>query len=345
MESRIAEQQIELRAPAVSEAHAEQSRGLLENIRNTRLGNMLALGGAAVALVAGGEAVNADKAEATAITVPAEITTDTVTIKSGRSTVRANSFSAVNLMTNHRTVSKALIKDAKDEGDCRWINGKKEDIWVEGLGPGGVGFGKDTRKSLFCEVDKDVNGDGKVNENDLARAICGNEAMLVPPKKEIENALWTDSRSKGKIKVIARSSAVAKASCEVNGVSAYAEGRGFAAAKGFAKIKSAIKTKGTSVSKLMQKVSLRAKGWAKSKASAQASVVCAEMGGEIVPTVPAQHKDGTQTPQPPAEAPGPNPAPSPNEPYPGGYQCYDEVTGAPVPPRSDDTCPVGSVGA
>ena len=59
---------------------------------------------------------------------------------------------------------------------------------------------------------------------------------------------------------------------------------------------------------------------------------------------PPPAKDGTQAPQPPAEAPGPNPTPDPADPYPGGYQCYNETTGAPVEPRADGTCPPGSYG-
>lgn len=53
-------------------------------------------------------------------------------------------------------------------------------------------------------------------------------------------------------------------------------------------------------------------------------------------------KDGNTTPPPPTEAPGPNP---PDEGPVGSNQCYDEITGAPVPPRSDGTCPAGSYGA
>lgn len=59
-------------------------------------------------------------------------------------------------------------------------------------------------------------------------------------------------------------------------------------------------------------------------------------------------KDGSTTPPTPPQAPGPNPEPSPNEPYPGGYACYDETTGAPVEPiyvNDVPMCPAGSYGS
>ncbi len=55
-------------------------------------------------------------------------------------------------------------------------------------------------------------------------------------------------------------------------------------------------------------------------------------------------KDGTTTPPPPPEAPGTNPPPSGGPGDPGSNKCYDEITGQPVNPRTDGTCPVGSYG-
>lgn len=58
-------------------------------------------------------------------------------------------------------------------------------------------------------------------------------------------------------------------------------------------------------------------------------------------------KDGAPALPTPAEAPAPNPQPSPEEPFPGGYACYDETTGAPVVPiivNGVTLCPSGSWG-
>jgi hypothetical protein len=55
-------------------------------------------------------------------------------------------------------------------------------------------------------------------------------------------------------------------------------------------------------------------------------------------------KDGSTTPPPPPSAPGPNPPPSGGTGDPGSNQCYDEITGQPVPAR-DGLCPPGSYGA
>jgi hypothetical protein len=49
-------------------------------------------------------------------------------------------------------------------------------------------------------------------------------------------------------------------------------------------------------------------------------------------TYPNCTKDGTTTPPPPTTAPGPNPPPSGGTGDPGSNQCYDPVTGTPVPP-------------
>lgn len=331
---------------AVSEAPAAviENTSILDKLRGTRLGNALAIGGAALA-IAGGEAINADKAEASAAS-PAEITnvTTTQTVLVGKSKSSAKALAKAYIMGNHRTVAKAQVKEDMAEGRCDYFTGKearKAGLQTQGYNGSGVGYAPENRNSHFCDSD----GDGDYDY----RAECGNKAIQRKPKPQ-EHVIWVNNFNKAKLVVKSKSVAEAETSCELRTdsgvITAHAYGRGVGKGRAAIKIKNAYGAKGKGIEKVIAKSATKANAMAYSKAKAQAEVSCVEQGGvPVPPTPPEQHKDGTQTPQPPVIAPGPNPAPSPEEPYPGGYQCYSETTGAPVTPRDDGTCPAGSVGA
>ena len=269
------------------EAVAEQG-GFL---RGTRLGNILALTGATLAMV-GGEALNAEAAEATVGGNSNSVITDTqtgITVRSAHGWQKDGDFSKVIVMGNYRSVSRAEVEEARQEGECFWVNGKKEEVYVEGVTADGVGMGRDTRKSEFCEVDEDVNGDGKVNDEDIVRAKCGNFAVIgEKPEGALESVIWVEG--KGKIRVDVESEAKAWANCTTSDglASAGAEGSAKASASGFLKMKGSIKSivrkAQGKINQLVEK-SLSGKGMAKSKAHAVADAQCTE-GTAPVPTKP-----------------------------------------------------------
>lgn len=218
-------------------------------------------------------------------------------------------------------------------------------------------FYKDTvkaGKNKFCKTKN-----GKEYKVD-----CENDSYGPKPPTRIQRKLVEGkvialrSWAKGNVKVEANSEAKVEARCETSpGNYALATGKAHGNAEARLNWRTVVSAKGRNIS---TKVHGDAAAKAVSESYASAVVVCSEMGGTIVdkpacpPEAPGEYpncvpptpgKDGTKTPQPPASAPGPNPAPSPEEPYPGGYQCYDEVTGAPKPANPDTTCPVGTVGA
>lgn len=216
-----------------------------------------------------------------------------VTVHGSHAWQKDGDHSHVTVMGNHRVVSKTEVQQAKEDGQCFWVNGKKVKMYTEGHNVNGTAFGRDYRKNLVCHVNEDVNGDGKVDDNDLVRAECGNVVILrETPQGAIEQVIWV--AGKGKLRVHADSEATAKADCSTTDghASAEAYGHGEASANGFVKLTG--KTK-VDVKKAQGKVdqlinqSMAGQGGAKSKAFAEADAQCTEGPG-----------------------PGPGPGPSPN---------------------------------
>jgi hypothetical protein len=121
-------------------------------------------------------------------------------------------------------------------------------------------------------------------------------------------------------------------------------------AKGKAKLNNVVKVKAFSKSvasgivKTWARTKIKMK---KAKAAASARVDCLLKPGVTPPPPPPNPcppgsiydpatgtcaKDGSTTPLPPTDAPGPNPTPVPGPGGGGPSECYDPVTGLPVPP-------------
>lgn len=345
---------------AVTESYTPNMLGRLAEGARARYNklNKFVKGGAAVVLgslaVGSMEAsINTESAYAgTPTALTAELpATAPVTIKETSTEVQLSvagdkqtdhSLSRVTVLGNHRVVSKAKIEKAKKQEKCQVIDGKKKEVWTEGLSGNGTTYGRDYRKSLFCKVN--VNG-----VMQLVRAKCGNKARSKMPKQHtLGKILWVDSLNKALIRVSAKSYAKAEAECKTTNTSAKASGYGEGSSSASLSYRAYLKAKGK-LSSLIQSKSLKAKAEAESSASAEAQVQCQESKTttkEVVPPTEKGAKDGTKTPEGPVSnpAPGENPDPSPEEPYPGGYQCYRETDGAPVAPV-DGLCPTGSYGS
>lgn len=210
-----------------------------------------------------------------------------VTTRGSHAWQKDGDHSQVTVMGNHRTFSKAEVKQMEANGDCRWFNGKKVNIHTEGHATSGTAFGKDERKSLFCRTDQDFNGDGKA---DWVRALCGNAAIIgVTPAGAIEEVLWLGAN--GKFRVHADSEATAKANCSTTDGLATAEayGHGEASANGFVKLHGGIKMRVEQAQGAVDATieeSLSGKAGAKSKAFAIADTQCTESGTPGTPGTP-----------------------------------------------------------
>lgn len=324
------------------EAVADQyEQGMLGRIAEgaQKFGNIVKRGGAVMlgSLALGGAAegtINTESAYGTSVSTNVTEVKGNTTVSVGGSTMTDEAYAKATVLANHRVVSKAKIQKAKKEKRCKTVDGSEQEVWTEGLSGNGTRYGRDKRESLMCKVK--ING-----KNTWIRAVCGNRVRFQMPKKAVPGrAIWVNTLNNANVKVTSTAVAKAEADCKTATSSAKASGYGEASAYGKISYKASIKSK--SLDKLIVSKKLSASAEAKAKASATASATCSETITTPPPVV-TPTKDGTQTPPPPANAPGPNPAPSPEEPFPGGYPCYSETTGAPVPAK-DGLCPAGSYG-
>jgi hypothetical protein len=333
-------------ANPVEAVTAQYERGLIGTMvdrareRVAKVGDFINKGEAiflsSVALAGAGAALAPEAASANATAGTPQTTEQTLSTKFsiGASRMSESAFAEAHVLGNHRTISAAKLRKAEKLGKCVTLNGKKVDIWTQGHDEKGYPMGKDTRTSRFCKVA------GK-----WYRKLCGNRAVFHKPKKAVENVVWVKNFNKASVLVTTNAEAKAQAECHTENASAMAYGHGEASASARVRLSSAMRAKGK-FRKLISDVKAGITAKAKSRAEAEAVAICEQ--DTVTTTPPPQEqgaKDGTQTPPPPSEAPGANPQPDPNEPYPGGYQCYDETTGAPTQPRTDGNCPAGSYGA
>lgn len=305
---------------------------------STKIGATSAVTLALAGLGAGATAASAETATAT----PTITTTVEIGIAGSRQTVE--SASAVRIVGNARSISRARFEKDKRAGKCDKLTSKQviaKGIKTQGYRGSGRKFEYENRPSTMCDSD----GDGDYDY----RGECGNAAKggRANPLKAMAN-LWVNNYNNAKASVRAKAVATALAFCKTANTYAAAYGHGEGEASGSIKVSTFQKAKGK-LQSLVTRKKVQAEGKASAKASASASVVCIELGGTIVPPseVPEEFKDGTQTPPPPANAPGPNPAPSPQDPTvtpgnpTGSWQCFDEVTGAPA---GMGPCDPGEVG-
>lgn len=276
----------------------------------------------------------------------------------GKSEMTASSIGKINIVGNHRTVSKAKVRQAIKRGQCDTISGAKAmklGLRTQGKGGSGVNYAPENRKSTMC----DTNGDGKYD----FRADCGNKAKGGRPNiPKAKQTLWVENFNKYNVKVRSNVKVEASAACEINNEIGRVTSSSYASAESRVyanlKLRNVVKAGGKNVTeaetKNMSKVTLEFQQTLGAKVVSS----CESRGGKIVtpekppvkPVCPPEApngeypncvpgKDGTQTPDKPTTnpAPGPIPAPSPDEPYPGGYECYNPVTGKP------ETCPAPAV--
>lgn len=307
------------------------SASRFDRLRTAALGTVAALTGA----LALNGAANTSTAEAAAPLSPPE-TTVTATIKGETKTSTVNvedvASGKTSILINYsaKGMSKRQHRRLEAQNRCRTFNGKKVMIHTKGLPGGGPGqYGRDLRTSRFCKVN------GK-----WVRVRCKNPAFVEtppPPRMTLPTPPIFVKHAKGSVPIVARAEAVAQCVTSDGTASAYAKASG--SATGSVSLKNFIYSRGHNT------IHVRESATIKARTTAIASVSCSTLVIHIEGKQPeVVTKDGTKNPPTPTPAPAPNPAPSPQEPYPGGYRCYSETTGAPVAPRPDQTCPPGSWG-
>lgn len=279
---------------------AEDQRNLFRKIISSPAGRLVTAGLVTVGTVFSAEQAS-EPVEAVASTpienaghISSE-TTDmqtTTTVRVGHSEESVKSASKLWYVGNYRTVSRAVVKQAKRAGNCQVYSGKqaiKLGIMTQGYMGTGVGYAYENRDTTGC----DTNGDGVPD----TRSECGNKIKITHKSRPAKARLtvWMNNLAKQKLHIKSRSVATAKASCELDGVSATAYGRGvgYASAKGL--IKNAMRRKGKlsgpGYMRLRQQSVAGANFKASTSAYAKAKVRCEEGGGEVKP------------PQPPHNAP------------------------------------------
>lgn len=267
----------------------------------------------------------------------------------GKSEMSASSVAKFKIVGNHRTVSKAKARQAIKRGQCDKISGKKAmelGIRTQGKGGSGTEYALENRPSTMC----DTNGDGKYD----FRADCGNRAKGGRPNiPKAKQTLWVGNFNKYNGKVRSNVKVEASAACEINNEIGLVKSSSYASAESRVyadlKLRNVVKAGGKNVTqaetKNMNKVTLEFQQTLGAKVVSS----CESKGGKIVtpekppvkPVCPPEApngeypncipgKDGNQNPQTPPDAPGSNPAPARDEPFPGGYENYDPVTGAPI---------------
>ena len=289
------------------------------------------------------------------------------TVVSSSSTSTVSAVAAAKIAGySHVGIYVNVKKSKVNRKRCFWAKGK----WTNSTLIGGTSFKsyKETSRAKFCKLKKPIRRGGRVwyyvkVAGGLTGSPCYN--LAVPPghkqpKPQLRGKVLDLRTLKFNVTITLNASAkvAASATCvtRVNGnvvasASAYAEATGTASANVnvtvSAKTKMAARFAGSVSYEQKTKIEIDAQASASLNLSAAVRVSC---NGDvyICPVGSTWNgercaKDGTTTPPPPPEAPGPNPPPDPNEPFPGGYQCYKETTGEPVPPVNG-LCPAGTVG-
>jgi hypothetical protein len=188
----------------------------------------------------------------------------------------------------------------------------------------------------------------------VIREQCGNEATRTRPPvvapKVVVVKQFTSLKMQVKVSATAKGTGVANVLCTANDQSASASVSLSLYGNVHNKIVVRAKTKARAKVKAQNRLemSLRQQVTANVKDKAQAEVLgkgvasCALNLGVTPPECPPGSifdpftgtcaKDGSTTPLPPTDAPGPNPTPVPGPGGGGPSECYDPVTGLPVPP-------------
>ncbi len=311
---------------ASSQVPEKTRSGLYSAVLESNLGRKV-VGGIAATAITGplGAALGAEAAGAT----------DMPTAENAATMVVRNAQVKVSDVASKKVIVGEDVRikvDKKNANNCVWT--KPGQTWTNSvrLANGKLYYYPESVKAKICKDVYSPTGWVKKAGGKTGRD-CGNPAKLKPmpekPNVKVINVRDLDTS------FVLRALAIAKGSVECPGASVSGYAR--AEAKQRFSLRSFLKMKGAA------QVRTGIKIYDKAYASAEVKLHCDSTTTPVTP--PNKTKDGTKTPQPPTEAPGPNPAPSPNEPFPGGYKCYDETNGAPVTPRNDGTCPAGSFGS
>jgi hypothetical protein len=204
------------------------------------------------------------------------------------------------VLANYRVVSKAKIRKLEEQGKCQTFDGKKTEIYTEGLSGNGRNWGHDTRTSTFCKNERTVVKNGKRHKIvEWVRAKCGNRAKInVRPKKVVEHPKWVNSLSKATLTVKAKERLVKGVECKTANTRAFAIVDVSAEATASSKVKTAFKKGKGKFNKMVASAKSRAAAAVKIKFNGQMEVVCAEVSQSETtpPPPPPPTKDGTQGP-------------------------------------------------
>lgn len=212
-----------------------------------------------------------------------DVQTDTV-VEFGNVKASDKAVASFKVVSNHRTVSKAKIKKAKQAGKCKTISGQKAirmGVMTQGYMGSGTGYAYENRTTTMC----DTNGDGKFD----VRAQCGNRLIVRQPRpQEAKATIWVNNLGKAKAKIKVLTKVVVSAKCDTENTSATSFAKASARATVFVKLKNLVKANGKvdgeGLAKIKTKVVTRAQAKAKAKAEAEASVRCEE--GRIITEKP-----------------------------------------------------------
>ncbi len=260
------------------------NRSLGEALRSTRLGRAAAgllcaaaVGGAAASSA---EASPADReplmAGQSAVVGSPETQILSTTIHIGKSKTSAESFSRAAVIANLRTVSKAEIREAQQEGRCKFFTAREAieaGIYTQGYQGSGGSYAPENRPTTLCDTDENGEFD--------TRAECGNAAEIrAPAPEKAKSTIWVNNWNKAKLLVQAKATAKAKAECRTTDTYAYAEGFGRGKASAWTRIKQIVKAKGkikgNGLNKIITNVEGAAAGSAYAKAKAAAEAKCQE---------------------------------------------------------------------
>lgn len=292
----------------------------------------------------------------------------TIVSSSSSSSVASVETAEVDISTEGKIILRWISTTPKKVHGCKKVKSfKKAGNAKCIILPVGTPFnnsGVNSEGKTFTFRDYVKKGDQKfyrksTKTNKWCKSTCRNcapQAKASPLK--VKNVILVKSFAKVKFKVTLQINALATASanatCVGSGVSATASASAQGAANAYVDIYvyawTKLEARASARVSVKQKLDVEASAKAQATANVSASATASCSGGTvyICPIGSTWNgercaKDGTTTPPPPPEAPGPNPPPDPNEPFPGGYQCYKETTGEPVPPVNG-LCPAGTVG-
>lgn len=200
----------------------------------------------------------------------------------------AESFTKLRVIGNHRTVSKAKVKQAERQGKCETFSAKEVvemGVKTQGRNGSGIRYGQENRKSELC----DLNGDGIWD----VRGECGNKVIVRKPRPDIaKQTLWVGNFNKAKVRVVSRLAVKATSDCRltVPGGSVGTGGYGYAETSSSVTIsmRSAVKGRGKGVNKAISQTTKNFSSLQLSlenNASADATSTCTSTGGGSVAEV------------------------------------------------------------